>query len=219
MAQCMAATLPLKMPAIVVLLLFRLSNAKPSDAAASLDAHIDEMQKSKSACSACNLVSKNFDAEPLSSSLVKGWKGFSSTERSKGLKKTLQKRCAALTTMEMMRVSGHGGTFVYSDAMDMKKKGFMEQFKDSTMGPEVWGPVVLLCELLAAAKAPIIVSKIEEWMAAKKGRRLVDFRFDEHFAMCAGGAISVCETTFTDSSKNKKQDGEDEDDDEDDREL
>ena len=70
-------------------------------------------------------------------------------------------------------------------------QGFLDNFKDAQTGPHVTQTVQTLCELIAAEKAPELVVRIDEWMRAKKGRRLVDFRFNSDSKLCAGGVLSV----------------------------
>lgn len=193
----------------------------PVCCASRLRAKLEELEAEKSACSACNMVSKMLDTESLSSQLIKAWKDSSSKQRSKLLKKSLKKACSKLADMEIAAVSGVGGSRTFFDRLEMKKLNTgdgHDTFKDAKMGPAVTGVVVELCELLVTEQTNAFLTRMEGWMNGKKGRRLVDFRFDTDLEMCAGGVLSVC-TSPSGSRSKPTQAAKDDEDDEDDREL
>merc|ERR1711871_1111799 len=77
-----------------------------ASAFAQLDEHIEQLKADKSACSACNLVARTFDSEPLTSKLVRGWKEWAAATRTKQLQKALRSSCTHLSEMEI----GFAGT-------------------------------------------------------------------------------------------------------------
>ena len=144
-----------------------------------------------------------------------GWKGWSSAERAKELGKTLKRSCAKIVEMEIGLSAGGPlqKSRSYFDLLEMKQKGFMDVFKDAHYGAEVTAPLSELCELIVAERASDIVSRMEAWLGGRRGRRVVDFRFDTDSKLCSGGVLSVCDTVFDQRRVSA------EDDEEDDREL
>jgi len=190
----------------------------PTSAALSLRAKVEELEVEKSACSACNLISKMLDAEKsLSSRVVTKWKESSSEQRSKMLRTSLKKACSKLDDMEIAATSGRG-TRTFFDRFELRKQNMGASFEGAETGPGVNAVVVELCELLVTEATPTFVARMEEWMGSKKGRRLVDFRFHTDLGMCAGGVLNVCDGPSSGDGK-LEQSAEDDDDEDDDREL
>uniref|UniRef100_A0A7S2N765 DUF3456 domain-containing protein n=1 Tax=Haptolina brevifila TaxID=156173 RepID=A0A7S2N765_9EUKA len=186
--------------------------------AADLAEHMAHLDQDKATCSACNLIAKTLDdVSPLSSKVVKSWKAWSTAERSKGLKKTLQTACRSIANVEVAK-SGRPGQYVYFNGLDMKKNGFASTFDDTKTGPEITQVVQTFCELLVSERASIFTAKMEAWMAGKKGRRLVDFRMTTDAQMCSGGVLSVCKES-EEKPGNEKSTEDSDDEYEDDKEL
>jgi hypothetical protein len=181
-------------------------------ACSDLRSTVASMEQEKATCSACNLIAKALDDGPLSKKLVQGWAGWSVAERSKALKGTLKRSCARISEMDVAMVS-RTGSRTYFDMLDMKKHG-MSNFEDAKTGPEHGRAVRELCELLVSEEAAAIANLMESWKQAKRGRRLVDFRFMTDAELCAGGVLSVCNAVQGRDGQTKPKDEEEEEDDE-----
>ena len=191
--------------------------------AQNLDAHISQLNKRKSACSACNLVSRTLDAESFSDQLVMSWKEATNEERSKQLKKSLRRSCKRLADMEIARSDSALNASTFIDVLDLRKTGFGDKgFEDAKKGPEINKLVQDLCELIVSERAAELVQKMDAWrLAAQQPRRVVDLRFNSDLRLCSGGVLSVCEDVFQESRVNQPTmttpgGGDDDDDDDDD---
>ena len=61
----------------------------------------------------------------------------------------------------------------------------MPAFDDADTGAHPGRVVRELCELLATERSAAIVAQMESWMRARRGRRLVDFRFMTDAELCS----------------------------------
>jgi hypothetical protein len=181
--------------------------------AGALEAYVEELNKQQSACSACNLVSRTLDAEAFSSKLVQAWKDATPAERSKELRKSLGRACKSIGTLDIGASRGVNDSLTFIDLLDMKKVGMHEGFENTERGPAVTLRVQLLCKHIARERTGQLVELMETWRTARKGRRLVDFRFNTDSKMCSGGVLSVCESVFTGDPDRPKAGDEGADDD------
>ena len=186
-------------------------------AAITLAEHIEELDKSKSACSACNQISRTLDGEALGSQLVSMWKSSTAEERSKELKKTLKRACRAIAKLELGQSKNVGLSSAFVDLLDMRKKGIDKMFDNMETGPAVNQKVQTFCELIVNEHAVDLVERMETWRAAGKKRRIVDFRFNTDSRLCSGGILSVCDDVFKEQHESKLEKVDDDDDDDDDR--